>query len=209
MMLLIDVSGSLDFGTLNATKREVAAEIAATLAFSAMQNNDKIGVIFFSDRIEKYIPPKKGRRHILFIIREMLDFTPESRKTDVKVAVEFLTGVLKRRCTAFLMSDFYTKGGFADALTICNRKHDVVAVQVYDPRAEWLPDVGLMKVLDAETGHEMYIDTGDRRLRNAHHAYWLNRQRTLAEVFAKSSVGFLHLSECRCVGGCRPICDVR
>ena len=188
VMLLIDVSGSLDVGTQNATKREVVTEIAATLAFSAIQNNDKIGVIFFSDRIEKYIPPKKGRKHILFIIREMLDFHPESLKTDVKMAVEFLTSVLKRRCTAFLMSDFYTKGGFENALTICNRKHDVVAVQVYDSRAESLPNVGLMRVLDAETGHEMYIDTSDKRLRNAHHAYWLNRQKMLKDTFNKSNV---------------------
>ena len=188
VMLLIDVSGSLDIGTQNATKREVVTEIAATLAFSAIQNNDKIGVIFFSDKIEKYIPPKKGRKHILFIIREMLDFHPESRKTDVKTAVEFLTSVLKRRCTAFLMSDFYVKNDFENALTVCNRKHDVVAVQVYDPSAEWLPNVGLMKVVDAETGHEMYIDTSDKRLRNAHHTYWLNRQKTLNEVFNKSNV---------------------
>lgn len=188
VMLLIDVSGSLDIGTQNATKRNVVTEIAATLAFSAIQNNDKIGVIFFSDKIEKYIPPKKGRKHILFIIREMLDFHPESRKTDVKTAVEFLTSVLKRRCTAFLMSDFYVKNDFENALTVCNRKHDVVAVQVYDPSAEWLPNVGLMKVVDAETGHEMYIDTSDKRLRNAHHTYWLNRQKTLNEVFNKSNV---------------------
>ena len=188
VMLLIDVSGSLDFGTQRATKREVVTEIAATLAFSAIQNNDKIGVIFFSDRIEKYIPPKKGRKHILFIIRELLDFHPESRKTDVKMAVEFLTSVLKRRCTAFFMSDFYVKNSFGDALTICNRKQDVVALQVYDPRAEQLPNVGLMKVVDAETGHEMYIDTSDRRLRNAHHAYWQNRQEMLRDVFAKSNV---------------------
>ena len=188
VMLIIDVSGSLDVGTQKATKREVVTEIAATLAFSAIQNNDKIGVIFFSDRIEKYIPPKKGRKHILFIIREMLDFHPESRKTDVKMAVEFLTSVLKRRCTAFLMSDFYTKNEFENALTICNRKHDVVAVPVYDPRAESLPNIGLMKVLDAETGHEMYIDTSDKRLRNAHHAYWLNRQKMLKDIFTKSNV---------------------
>lgn len=188
VMLIIDVSGSLDFGTRNTTKREMVTEIAATLAFSAMQNNDKIGVIFFSDKIEKYIPPKKGRKHILFIIREMLDFHPESKKTDVKMAVEFLTSVLKRRCTAFLMSDFYVQNEFENALTICNRKHDVVAVQVYDPCAESLPDVGLMKVRDAETGHEMYIDTSDKRLRNAHHAYWENRQKALNGIFNKSNV---------------------
>lgn len=188
VMLLIDVSGSLDFGTQKTTKKEMVAEIAATLAFSAIQNNDKIGVVFFSDKIEKYIPPKKGRKHILFIIREMLDFHPESKKTDLKKAVEFLTSVLKRRCTAFIMSDFYTHTDFESTLTICNRKHDVVALQVYDPRAKSLPDVGLIKVCDAETGHEMYIDTSDKRLRDAHYSYWLNRQKELSSIFNKSNV---------------------
>ena len=188
VMLLIDVSGSLDFGTQKTTKKEMVAEIAATLASSAIQNNDKIGVVFFSDKIEKYIPPKKGRKHILFIIREMLDFHPESKKTDLKKAVEFLTSVLKRRCTAFIMSDFYTHTDFENTLTICNRKHDVVALQVYDPRAKSLPDVGLIKVCDAETGHEMYIDTSDKRLRDAHYSYWLNRQKELSSIFNKSNV---------------------
>ena len=188
VMLLIDVSGSLDFGTSRAMKKDVVTEIAATLAFSAMRNNDKIGVIFFSDKIEKYIPPKKGRKHILFIIREMLDFHPESRKTDVKMAVEFLTRVMKRKCTAFLMSDFYVRNDFEQVLTICNRKHDVVALQVYDPLAKELPDVGLLNVVDAETGHEMYIDTSDRRLRNAHRSYWEHRQKVLDEVFSRSNV---------------------
>lgn len=188
VMLLIDVSGSLDFGTSVATKRDLVTEIAATLAFSAIQNNDKIGVVFFSDKIEKYIPPKKGRKHILFIIRELLDFQPESRKTDVKHAIEFLTSVVKRKCTAFLMSDFYVKGDFENALMTCNRKHDVVAVQVYDKRAKTLPDIGLMRVKDAETGHEMYIDTGDRRLRKAHSDYWNHRQKILTDIFHKSNV---------------------
>lgn len=188
VMLLIDVSGSLDFGTTRAMKKDMVTEIAATLAFSAMRNNDKIGVIFFSDKIEKYIPPKKGRKHILFIIREMLDFHPESRKTDVKMAVEFLTRVMKRKCTAFLMSDFYVRNDFEQVLTICNRKHDVVALQVYDPLAKELPDVGLLNVVDAETGHEMYIDTSDRRLRNAHRSYWEHRQKVLGEVFSRSNV---------------------
>ncbi len=188
VMLLIDVSGSLDFGTSKAMKKDVVTEIAATLAFSAIQNNDKIGVIFFSDKIEKYIPPKKGRKHILFIIREMLDFHPDSKRTDIKNAVEFLTRVQKRRCTAFLLSDFYVGGGFDTALTICNRKHDVVALQVYDPRAKSLPDIGLMKVCDAETGHEMYIDTSDRKLREAHRAYWEKRQKMLSGIFQKSNV---------------------
>ena len=188
VMLLIDVSGSLDFGTTRAMKKDMVTEIAATLAFSAMRNNDKIGVIFFSDKIEKYIPPKKGRKHILFIIREMLDFHPESRKTDVKMAVEFLTRVMKRKCTAFLMSDFYVRNDFEQVLTICNRKHDVVALQVYDPLAKELPDVGLLNVVDAETGHEMYIDTSDRRLRNVHRSYWEHRQKVLDEVFSRSNV---------------------
>ena len=188
VMLLIDVSGSLDFGTTRAMKKDMVTEIAATLAFSAMRNNDKIGVIFFSDKIEKYIPPKKGRKHILFIIREMLDFHPESRKTDVKMAVEFLTRVMKRKCTAFLMSDFYVRNDFEQVLTICNRKHDVVALQVYDPLAKELPDVGLLNVVDAETGHEMFIDTSDRRLRNAHRSYWEHRQKVLDEVFSRSNV---------------------
>ena len=188
VMLLIDVSGSLDFGTTRAMKKDMVTEIAATLAFSAMRNNDKIGVIFFSDKIEKYIPPKKGRKHILFIIREMLDFHPESRKTDVKMAVEFLTRVMKRKCTAFLMSDFYVRNDFEQVLTICNRKHDVVALQVYDPLAKELPDVGLLNVVDAETGHEMYIDTSDRRLRNAHRSYWEHRQKVLDQVFSRSNV---------------------
>ena len=188
VMLLIDVSGSLDFGTQRQMKRDMVTEIAATLAFSAIQNNDKIGVIFFSDRVEKYIPPKKGRKHILYIIREMLDFHAESRRTDVAQAVEFLTCVSKRRCTAFIMSDFYSRQSFEQQLTIANRKHDVVAIQVYDKRARELPDVGLMKVVDAETGFEQYIDTGSRRLRDAYHKQWLRRQQDLKETFAKSNV---------------------
>jgi uncharacterized protein (DUF58 family) len=188
VMLMIDVSGSLEFGTQRQLKRELVTEIAATIAFSAIQNNDKIGVVFFSDKVEKYIPPKKGRKHILYIIREMLDFHPDSRKTDVKMVLEFLTGVMKRRCTAFLLSDFYTRNDFEQALTICNRKHDVVAIQVYDQRAKTLPDVGLMKVVDAETGHEMYIDTSSKKLRRAHTQYWMNRQRNLNEVFNRSNV---------------------
>lgn len=188
VMLLIDVSGSLDFGTSHMMKREMVTEIAATLAFAAIQNNDKIGVVFFSDKIEKYIPPKKGRKHILYIIHEMLGFHAESRKTDVRMAVEFLTQVMKRHCTAFILSDFYTKPDFENALTICNHKHDVGAIQVYDTRAKQMPDVGLMKVVDAETGHEMYIDTHDRRLRRAHAEYWSRRQYVLTEIFSKSNV---------------------
>ena len=188
VMLLIDVSGSLDFGTQKLMKREMETEIAATIAFSAIQNNDKIGVIFFSDKIEKYIPPKKGRKHILYIIREMLDFKPESKQTDIKMGVEFLTQVMKRRCTAFLISDFYTRQDFQRPLLICNEKHDVVAVQIYDPRAKELPDVGLLKVKDAETDHEMYIDTSSAKLRRMHKYYWLQRQDELKKTFARCRV---------------------
>ena len=194
VMLLIDVSGSLDFGTTGQMKRDMVTEIAATIAFSAIQNNDKIGVVYFSDKIEKYIPPKKGRKHILYIIREMLDFQPESKKTDVRNAVEFLTSVLKRRCTAFLMSDFFVRSDFENALTICNRKHDVVAIQVYDQRAKQLPDVGLMKVVDAETGHEMYVDTSSKKLRRAHTSYFLNRQAALKQTFNKSNVDHVSIA---------------
>jgi len=188
VMLLIDVSGSLDFGTQKQMKRDMVTEIASTLAFSAIQNNDKIGVIFFSDRIEKYIPPKKGRKHILYIIRELLDFKPESKRTDVKQAVEFLSSVQKRRTTAFILSDFYVRNDFLQSLQIANRKHDVVAIQVYDQRAKELPDVGLMKVVDAETGFEQYVDTSSKRLREAYRRYWQNRQDELQETFNKSNV---------------------
>jgi uncharacterized protein (DUF58 family) len=188
VMLLIDVSGSLDFGTQKQMKRDMVTEIAATIAFSAIQNNDKIGVVFFSDKIEKYIPPKKGRKHILYIIREMLDFQPESKRTDVKQAVEFLSSVQKRRTTAFILSDFYVRNDFQQSLQICNRKHDVVAIQVYDQRAKELPDVGLMKVVDAETGFEQYVDTGSKRLRQAYHNYWMSRQAELQDTFNKSNV---------------------
>lgn len=188
VMLLVDVSGSLDFGTVKQMKRDMVTEIAATLAFSAIQNNDKIGVIFFSDQIEKFISPKKGRKHILYIIRELLDFQPQSRKTNMKVAIEYLTNVIKKRCTAFILSDFIVQNDFRNALTIANRKHDVAAIQVYDHRIEELPDVGLMKVRDAETGHVQYIDTSSKALRKVHHEWWMNKQASLHETFTKSNV---------------------
>ena len=188
VMLLIDVSNSLDFGTVKQLKKDMVTEIAATLAFSAIQNNDKIGVIFFSDRIEKFIPPKKGRKHILYIIRELLDFKPESKRTDIKIAVEYLTNVIKKRCTTFMISDFIDENDFRNALTIANRKHDIVAIQVYDRSMAELPDVGLMKVRDAETGHEQWIDTSSRALRRAHNDWWIQRQGVLNETFTKSNV---------------------
>ena len=194
VMLLVDVSGSLDFGTVKSTISDLAVEMAATLAFSAIQNNDKIGVIFFSDRIEKYIPPKKGRKHILYIIREMLDFKPVSRKTDIGEAVAFFTRVMKRRCTAFLLSDFYDKKDFQKQLQIANNKHDLMAIQVYDRLSKSLPDVGLLKVCDAETGHEQYIDTSSKQLRAAHARYWTEREEKPKQTFSRSNVDWVSVA---------------
>ena len=188
VMLCIDVSGSLEFGSCVQTKRNMLTEIAATLAFSAIQNNDKIGVIFFSDHVEKFIPPKKGRKHILYIIRELLEFKPESKRTDVGQAVEYLTSAIKRRCTAFVLSDFIDEKDFRQPLTIANRKHDVVAVQVYDRRVAELPDVGLMQIRDAETGEELLVDTSSKKVRNQHAAWWRGQQNRLRETFTRSGV---------------------
>ena len=194
VMLMVDVSASLAFGSECQEKREMVTEIAATIAFSAIQNNDKIGVIFFSDHIEKFIPPKKGRRHILYIIRTLLDFHAESTRTDIAQAVETLTRMQKRRCTAFLLSDFYQQKPFVKELQICNRKHDVVAIQVYDSRDSELPDIGLMRVADAETGHEQYLDTSSRRVRTAYHERWQSRQDDLRDTFARSGVDSVSVS---------------
>lgn len=188
VMLLIDVSQSLDFGTIKQTKRDMLTEIAATLAFAAIQNNDKIGVIFFSDVVEKFIPPQKGRKHILYIIRELLNFEPKSSKTDIKVPLEYLTNALKKRCTAFVISDFIAKNDFKNALTIANRKHDMVAIQVYDRRLVELPKIGLLKVRDAETGGEMYIDTSSDKVQKAQREWWNAQSQALKEIFNKSKV---------------------
>ena len=188
VMLLIDVSGSLDFGTQNQTKREMVTEIAATLAFSAIQNNDKIGVIFFSNKVEKFIPPMKGRKHILYIIREMLNFKPESTRTDVGFALQYLTQAIKRRCTAFVISDFIDKNDFCQSLSIANRKHDVVAIQVYDKRVAELPNIGLVKMHDAETGYDMVVDTSSRKVRDAQYRWWNNLNLKLKDTFNRSNV---------------------
>ena len=202
VMLLIDVSGSLNFGTRRQTKNVLATEIAATLSFSAMQNNDKIGIIFFSDRIEKYIPPKKGRKHILYIIREMLTFDSEEHNaqadrhkgTDIGVALEYLGRMQKRRCTAFVISDFYDRKDFEKPLQICNSKHDVMGIQLYDPLLRSLPDVGILRIHDAETGYEQYIDTSNKALRRAHSQYWQERKETLRNTFQKNSVDYVSIA---------------
>lgn len=173
VMLMVDVSDSLTFGTQVMTKREMLTEIAATLAFAAIENNDKVGLLFFSHRIEKFIPPQKGRKHILYLIRELLDFEPESKDTDITVPLEFITGAVKKRCTAFLISDFIDSHDFHNALNIANRKHDIVAIRVYDKRMEELPNVGLIRLMDSETGQEMYVDTSSSKVREAH-SKWFN-----------------------------------
>ncbi len=188
VMLLVDVSGSLDFGTAVQTKRQMVTEIAATLAFSAIQNNDKIGVVFFSDKVEKFIPPKKGRKHILFIIRELLSFEPSSCKTDIGAAVEFVTNAIKKHSTLFILSDFFDNKDYTNQLVIANRKHDVVALQVYDQRMTEMPDVGIIKMRDAETGDEIFVDTSSRKMRKAHNEWWVKYQKWLKHVMTKSNV---------------------
>ena len=188
VMLMVDVSDSLNFGTQVMMKREMVTEIAATLAFAAIENNDKGGLVFFSDRVEKFIPPKKGRRHILYLIRELLDYQPESNATDITVPLEFLTGAVKKRCTAFLLSDFIDPHDYRNALTIANRKHDVVAIRVYDRRMEELPDIGLMKLTDAETGQEMYVDTSSMKIRSAHKKWFDDNTARIQDYLTRSSV---------------------
>lgn len=188
VMLLIDISGSRDFGSVNMMKKEIITEMAATLAFSAIQNNDKIGVIFFTDKIEKFIPPKKGKKHILYIIRELIDFKPDHTATDIAQALKYLTSVLKKRCTSFLISDFIDAGDYYHALTIANKKHDIVAIQVYDQREKELPDSGLIKIKDAETGGERWIDTSSGKVRNAYRQWWEERQDKMNDAFKKGKV---------------------
>lgn len=194
VMLLVDVSGSGDFGAAGVPKKEMMAEIAATIAFSSIQNNDKVGVIFFSDRVEKFIPPKKGKKHILFIIKEIIDFKPQSHGTDIDVALKFMTNALKKRCTAFLISDFIDYHDFQRSMSIANRKHDLAAVQVYDRRDAQLPDVGLMRVRDLESGSMKWIDTSSSRVRKAFDRAWYERQQNLATVTAKCGVDLASVS---------------
>lgn len=188
VMIMVDVSGSLNFGTVQCMKRDMVTEIAATLAFAAIENNDKVGLIFFSDRVEKYIPPQKGRKHILYLIRELLDFTPESNRTDIVAPLEFLTNALKKRCTAFMLSDFLTSQDYKNAMTVANRKHDLVAIQVYDRRAQELPDVGLLKVRDAESGQEFYVDSSSRAVRQAQADWWNECETRRKDIMTKSRV---------------------
>jgi len=192
VMLLIDVSASGDFGTQVQMKRALITEIAALLSFSAIENNDKIGVILFSDRIEKFIPPQKGRKHILRIIRELLECKPQSQGTDISESLRFLTNAIKKRCTAFLISDFRDKG-YARSLQIANNKHDVAALHVYDRRETSLPAVGLLRVLDAETGGERWIDTSLSRIRANYAMKWESHLEIMNEIFSRAGVDSVSL----------------
>lgn len=194
VMLLIDVSQSLTFGTSTMTKRDMVAEIAATLAFAAIQNNDKIGVLFFSDKIEKFIPPKKGKKHILFIIREILGFEPENSKTDINLALRYLTNAIKKRCTSFLISDFIDAGDYKTALQIANKKHDLVAIQVYDALSTHLESVGLMKLRDPETRAEMWVDTASKKVRNTYVDWWKKNQWNMQNALKQSRVDSVSVS---------------
>jgi uncharacterized protein (DUF58 family) len=189
VMILMDVSGSENFGTQNQQKQDLATELCAVLAFSAIQNNDKVGVIFFSDRIEKFIPPKKGRSHILMIIRELIDFKPESKGTDVAEALRYFTSAIKKKCTAFILSDFMSPA-FEQQLKLANKKHDVIALRLYDRTEEEFPDLGLIPVKDEESGLLSWVNTGDKKVRIAFRAEALKRNALLKDVFSKSGVDF-------------------
>jgi uncharacterized protein (DUF58 family) len=193
VMLLIDVSGSGDFGSTVSFKRDIMTEVAAVLSFSAIYNNDKIGVIFFTDKVEKFIPPQKGRKHILRIIRELLDFKPQSNHTSLSEPLRFLTNAIKKRCTAFVISDFMAPE-FEEALRIASSKHDVVALKVSDPLEKLLPDVGLMKVIDSETGYEKWIDTSSGFVRKTYSDWWKAHLDTIRNTFKKCGVDFTVLS---------------
>ena len=202
VMLLVDVSGSRNFGTISQFKRDSMAEIAATLAFSTIENNDKVGVIFFSDKIEKFIPPKKGKSHVLHIIRELISFEPTSSGTDINQALQYLTNAQKRRCTAFLISDLQdpqfavietrTKSGVTP-IVIASRKHDLNIIQIYDRRDAELPDVGLIKMKDAESGVRVWTDTSLRSTREAYAAHWNKQQQNLVALFQKTGINHVSL----------------
>lgn len=188
VMLLVDVSGSRSFGTVGEAKMEKMAEIAATLAFSSIQNNDKVGMIMFSDKIEKFIPPKKGRKHILLLIREIINYQPENEGTDIDQALRFLTNAIKKRTAAFLISDLIDTHDYTQSLMIASRKHDLVTLQVYDKRDCEMPNVGLVKMRDLETGETAWIDTSSKSVRKTYAKAWYDRQQWISSVMTKSGV---------------------
>jgi uncharacterized protein (DUF58 family) len=188
MMLMVDVSGSESFGTKNSFKKDIITEIAATMAFSATQNNDKIGLILFSDQIELYIPPKKGRSHVLRIIRELLEFKPKSLKTDIPQALKFLSGIMKKKAIVFLISDFMGDN-YEHTLKIAAKRHDITGVRVYDIREEKMPDIGVVTMADAETGETMLVNTGSASVRQQYEKYYQEKVSYFKESFRKSGLG--------------------
>jgi len=192
VMLLIDISGSGDFGTRSQLKRDLITEVAAVLSFSAIDNNDKIGVILFSDKVEKFIPPQKGKKHILRIIKELLEFTPENSGTNISESLRYLTNAIKKRCTAFLISDFRDTG-YARSLQIANNKHDLVGLHIYDQREMKLPNVGLIRMKDNESGLERWVDTGMKKVRDNYAMKWRSHQEMMNDIFNKSGVDFVDL----------------
>lgn len=193
VVIMVDVSASGQFGTQKQQKQDLITELCAVLSFSAVQNNDKIGVIFFSDKIEKFIPPKKGKSHILRIIRELIDFTPESKGTNLEVALKYMTNVIKKKSIVFLISDFYDQHPFNDALKIANRKHDLVALRVLDKHEQSLPDVGMIKLMDNETGQMIWINTGDKNFRKQFEMNRLKHEDTLKDAFNRSGIDYTNI----------------
>ena len=193
VMLLVDVSGSRNFGTLSQMKRDMMAEVAATLAFSTIANNDKVGVIFFSDKIEKFIPAKKGKTHVLHIIRELLSFEPTSTGTDIAQALQYFSNAQKRHCTAFLISDFIGAGAMYKPLLIASNRHEVNAIQIYDRREAELPNVGLVKFLDAETGGDLWVDTAIASLRNNYAQAWRDNQDEMQQLFTRTGINHISI----------------
>ncbi len=193
VMLLVDVSRSGDFGTVASTKREMMTEIAAVLAYSVIANNDKVGLMLFSDRVEKYIPPKKGRGHMLRIIREMLGYEPAGSATSLSEPLRYLTNIIRKRCTAFILSDFLAPP-FTDALRIASGKHDVVALRISDRREKEMPDVGFIKVLNPETGREQWIDTSSSAVRKDYAAQWKRHDEAVASAFVSCGVDMASIS---------------
>ncbi len=188
VMLLVDVSGSRNFGTLSQMKRDMMAEVAATLAFSTIANNDKVGVIFFSDKIEKYIPAQKGKTHVLHIIRELLSFEPSSKGTDMAQALQYFANAQKRRCTAFLISDFIQAGAIEKPLLIASNRHEVNAIQIYDRREAELPNIGLVKFHDAENEQDLWIDTSIAKVRYDYAQAWRDNQNQIDQLFTRTGV---------------------
>jgi uncharacterized protein (DUF58 family) len=187
LILLVDVSGSEHFGTRKQLKEDMVTELCAVLAFSGLQNNDKVGVIFFSDIIEKFIPPKKGKSHILRIIRELLEFKPKSTKTDITQALRYLTNAIKKKSIAFMISDFMD-GDFTDAMKIASRKHDLIALRIYDKREKELPNVGLLKTVDPESGKISWMNTSNKKVRMAYGEAINKKEKELSDIFRRTGV---------------------